>query len=555
MPDRAAAIFGTFDVENYGDLLFPHLAAWGLGGSVSELRCYSPNGSVVSWADTLPSEPVRKAIEASPPATLCLIGGGNIIDARPTPLAEYRARSTYAYPALWLGAAIVAARMGARIVWNAPGVPQPIEGAWARRLRDLVLPASDLLTVRDDASRVFLDLGRPSLAAVVPDTALALSRIWPGEELRGVAEAAFAARGSRAPERWIVVHLNKRYLNPSRQAAVDAVRRIGAALDAVPVLVAIGPVHGDEELARELGPALPARFIVDRAGGLREIAALIAHSQGYVGSSLHGLITALSYRRPAIAVAQPRMVKFLGLLGPLGLADNLHESWEDAAAAAPEQLRPLDRAALAALTAAEARIEAHWRSIRDLIEQPVGLEKLAARRRLLAALDAVPARFPQWQGLLDEIAGRAENAAGIEAPAAAPDTDRQPAQPESAIEADALTRLLAGDSIAEFENRLEQALARWPTEVRFQLLRSDLLVKSGDRNGADRILRHLCELHPRNPWPKARLTQLLISAGRLTDARALFEREVRGAALPEPVKEKLIAALASDSGDAAAARS
>jgi hypothetical protein len=388
----------------------------------------------------------------------------------------------------------------------------------------------------------------------VPDTALALSRIWPGEELRGVAEAAFAARGSRAPERWIVVHLTKRDLNPSRQAAVDAVRRICAALDVVPVLVAIGPVHGDEELARELGPALPAGVIVDRASGLREIAALIAHSQGYVGSSLHGLITALSYRRPAIAVAQPRMVKFLGLLGPLGLADNLHESWEDAAAAS-EQLCPLDRAALTALAAAEALIEAHWRSIRDLIEQPVGLEKLAARRRLLAALDAVPARFPQWQGLLDEIAGRAENAAGIEAPTVAPDTDRQPAQPESAIEADALTRLLADDSIAEFENRLEHALARWPTEVRFQLLRSDLLVKSGDRNGADRILRHLCELHPRNPWPKARLTQLLISEGRLTDARALFEREVRGAALPESVKEKLIAALASDSGDAAAARS
>jgi hypothetical protein len=290
-------------------------------------------------------------------------------------------------------------------------------------------------------------------------------------------------------------------------------------------------------------------MIVDRAAGLKEIAALIAHSQGYVGSSLHGLITALSYRRPAIAVAQSRMVKFLGLLGPLGLADNLHESWDDAAAAAPEQLGPLNCRELAALGAADALIEAHWRSVRDLVEQPVEPEKLAARRRLLAAVDAAPAHFPQWQGLLGEIVGRAENAAE------APDTGRQPAQSEWDIEADALTRLLARDSIVEFEKRLAQALARWPAEVRFQLLRSDLLVKSGDLGGADRTLRSLCERHPHNPWPRVRLTQLLIAEGRLTEACALFEREVRRAALPQAVKERLIAALASDSGEAVAARS
>lgn len=550
MADCAAALFGTFDVENYGDLLFPHLAARGLGSSVSELRCYSPKGGALAWADTLPSRPVHEAIAASPPAGLCLIGGGNIIEAKPTPLADYRANAALAYPALWLGAAIIAARTGARIAWNAPGVPQPIESAWARRLRDLVLAASDLLTVRDEASRVFLDLGRSRPVTVVPDTALAVSQLWPAEQLGGIARAAFERRGSKVPERWLVFHLNRRYLAPGKQGAAEAVARICAALDAVPVLVAIGPCHGDEELARELWPAMPgAGLLVDRANGLKEIAALIAHAQGYVGSSLHGLITALSYRRPALAVAQPRVVKFLGFLGPLGLAETLHESWDDAAAAAPEQLQPLGAPIIAALGGAAALIEAHWRSVRDLLRQPADPCKATARQRLLASLDTIPAPFQQWNALLDEVGGRAARRHDVGDHSAARPDGTEAERPEWEVEADALGRLVAAAPLPEFANRLERATARWPNEIRFQLLQSDLLARSGDPQGAETELRRLCERHPLNPWPRVRLTQLLAAQSRLIEARALFERELRAAPVSEEVKRRLAAALAEEDGD------
>jgi predicted Zn-dependent protease len=160
----------------------------------------------------------------------------------------------------------------------------------------------------------------------------------------------------------------------------------------------------------------------------------------------------------------------------------------------------------------------------------------------------VPVPFPQWNGLLDEIAGRAGEPGRAEDPS--PDVDHAAARLEWAAEADSLARLLAGELPADFERRLKLAMARWPNEIRFQLLQSDLLARSGDREGAEHALRTLCERHPRNPWPRVRLTQLLAGAGRLSDARALFDRELRGAAIPDALKQRLLAALAPDRDDA-----
>ena len=113
--------------------------------------------------------------------------------------------------------------------------------------------------------------------------------------------------------RWLVFHFNDRHLEGGIEQAVTTTGTIAAAAEAFPVLITTGRCHGDDELARLISARLPACLAVDQPAGLKEIAGLIAHSVGYVGSSLDGLVTALSYRRPAVAVARTSMPKFAAI--------------------------------------------------------------------------------------------------------------------------------------------------------------------------------------------------------------------------------------------------
>ncbi|WP_439597758.1 polysaccharide pyruvyl transferase family protein [Falsiroseomonas sp.] len=508
---RDAALFGTFDVANYGDLLFPHVLAHLLGDGLATLRCYSPRGGAPAWADCWPARPLAAFTEDAAPR-LCLIGGGNIIHASPTPLPDYAGvfgRSDFTYASLWLGASILAAQAGARLAWNAPGLPFPVEGAWARGLRDLVLPTADHVALRDEASRVYL--GAP--AEIVPDTALKLSSVWPAESLLATARDAFTSRGMAVPARWIAVHLNDRYIGGDLRAACAVVDRIAARLQAVPVLLAIGPCHGDDALARQAmahleGPAL----LVDQPEGLRQIAALIAHAEAYLGSSMHGLITALSYGRPGIAIARTRMVKFLGLLEPIGESARLQESWADAEAVAAALLQPLPQATHARLQAAMARIDAHAAVLRGLLASAPSPAVAAAQARLLQAVSAEPPAHAEWGLLLRAITG----------------TSAAPDDPDAQCEA--LAAAMRGPADEALRQRIATARAAWPHHMRLMLLEAEWMERAGKVQEAETRLTTLLQQHPDNPWPAVRLVRLLARHGRVEAARSLYEKRLRDAA-------------------------
>ncbi|MDQ6437373.1 polysaccharide pyruvyl transferase family protein [Mesorhizobium sp. LHD-90] len=530
LPPDGVALFGTFDVANYGDLLFPHVAAHLLGMSPTDLRCYSPRGGAPDWEDVVPARAVTAFNRDLPPA-LCLIGGGNIVHANPTPLADYAGAfpdPRFIYASLWLGASILAARTGAALAWNAPGVPSPLEGAWVRRLRDLALDAADLLCVRDEASRVYLGGGTFDIG-VLPDTALKLGAVWPAAALADHARAAFESRGMGVPERWIVFHLNDRYIGSGLPAACAAAGRIAAGLGAVPVLVAIGPCHGDDALAREAATLFDGDvLVVDRPRGLKEIAGLIAHAQAYVGSSMHGLITALAYRRPGIAIARTRMVKFLGLLEQIGEPDRLQESWEDAERMATTLLQPLPLPLLDGLDAADNLIDGHGTRLRQLSTSAPAPSAVKGRATLRSAVSSADAPFEEWTRLDQALA---------EDEAAADDPDRV---------AQAIASALRGSAEAALGQRIADALVRWPNSVRLALLEAEWLERSGDVASAHARLAALQAKHPNNPWPVVRLVRLLAAQGELDNACALYEANLQSLTLTPALHRELTGSFSPD---------
>jgi hypothetical protein len=353
------AIFGTFDVENYGDLLFPLIARHRLDPHGITVVPVSPTACRTRYGDAM--APVAQAEFARQAEGFAgvLIGGGNIVHLRDFGLPGY---APTAYPALWIGATALAVRHRMPVLWNAPGVLAPRDtGAppdWLRR----TVAAADHFVVRDGASADDLARWSGRRAAVMPDSALDLGRLWP-EPALAARHRDIRARAGLPPDRRIVaIHVKRRSLGRLDPASfAQALTGALAAADATAILLAIGRCHGDHEVAAAIHAAAPLRTLsLADATALEEIAAVIAGAAAYLGASLHGHITAAAYGVPSRLVAVPALAKFAGQARQMDRSDEVVPDWptalRDLPAVVAAPRRPLPDAIPAAL-------DAHWTEI------------------------------------------------------------------------------------------------------------------------------------------------------------------------------------------------
>lgn len=379
------AHFGTFDVENYGDLLFPLVLERRLAGRGHELVHVSPLGGPPVWGDCVASIPTRVADSLELDGAI--IGGGHLIHAQPSDVEAYRESADgglFAYADLWLGSTLRAGALGIPIVWNAPGVPGAATSETAALLRWAAGEAA-YLAVRDETSRGFLErAGCAGEIAVVIDTAIEVSRLWSPAELDAAWQEAFRSRDCAIPERAFAVHFNARFLADGVAETASRLDAIARATHALPILLALGPCHGDGTLAREIAGAMSGpRCLVDAPRSLREIAACIRGSALYVGSSLHGGVTARAFDRPALVVAREaegghaKFSRFLALHGQLidakgGSESTLVASWAEAWARIESLLSNGEPAGAAAPPPADDRLRAaldrHWQCLIEALE-------------------------------------------------------------------------------------------------------------------------------------------------------------------------------------------
>ena len=365
-------LFGTFDVANYGDLLFPPLVRKRLAAVGIEMAAFSPLGGPPIWPDCLPAGEISRLKEIEPPSVI-LIGGGNIIQLLPSNLQSYDYGLTplVGYPDLWIGASLLAAS-GTRVCWNAPGVPGPFPKTMYPLVRDC-LNRADYLSVRDENSRTFLQEVCPEAdIAVCPDPAWEISMLWSELELADAREKAFTFRWKVLPERTATVHLNSRYLaSASDEELGRELDLLSNQLDARIILTAIGPCHGDDQLARRVGAVMKSEpLIVDAPQGLREIAACIAGSVFYAGSSMHGLITAAAFDVPCVCVMPVgQKPKFEGLKNWLYNEDFWVRSWKEAAPLAGAMNFEQKRQQLSELNKRIRReLDGHWDTLLNIIQ-------------------------------------------------------------------------------------------------------------------------------------------------------------------------------------------
>ena len=296
MADVTIGMAGTFDIENYGDLLFPLIAAQALRQRNQHIRVvpYSMTGrSELSWPFRV--RPMQELIGSLAGLSAMLIGGGQIVrfDRGYADTMPVSADMPFAS---WLTPAALAVLAGKPVIWNAVGT------SMARRHAPLhdelvgrVFAASYFVGVRDVVSRD--DLARVAPQATIqllPDTAFGLSRVWPLKET----SAAFVAwrEALRLKDRYIVIQAS---------AAVERYRSTIESLLAATggVAAVVLPVcwcHGDRA---ERFPEVPGRVLLSHEWlAPRLLSEIIGRAEFVFASSLHACITALSYGVPGARV-------------------------------------------------------------------------------------------------------------------------------------------------------------------------------------------------------------------------------------------------------------
>jgi polysaccharide pyruvyl transferase WcaK-like protein len=357
------AHFGTFDVPNYGDLLFPRLVEFRLGDMFTDIVHISPVGDRSVYRDVRPSKPLSAVIAEDLQFDAVLIGGGNILHSKASNLDYYEPVRETAYPRLWLGAAQLASRQGIPLAINASGVPHAF-GRLGRPLMRMAGTRADYLAVRDTYSREMMARAGVS-ADVVPDSALELANFFGKQqplnfdvpaELEAVMESSYLA-----------VHINDRYFDGDIDGFAQLLDRLSKAADATIVLVAIGPCHGDDKFAKAVGSRMKSSPVIySHPKAVEDIAFVISKSAAYVGSSMHGFITATSYRVPGLLIAKhTAQHKFRGLLNHLGAEHRLTGSWSEALAVFETRGGVAQLFEAPRLEEALQQIDRHWQSIRE----------------------------------------------------------------------------------------------------------------------------------------------------------------------------------------------
>lgn len=338
------ALMGTFDVDNYGDLLFPYIAQYRL--PEHDLTFVSPTNSTTTFRD---AKNVISFAEAERiDFDLIVIGGGNIIHTQCSGLETYAKVGTYAYPQLWIGAAKMAIRKNIPYVFNTPSISRLHASGFDRVLFRNVFDSCSYISLREQYSKKFAQQFTDKKIDCVPDSAIELSRVWPYEQ---------------KIEKKIVINLNERYHAPISHTA-SLIEKIAKTLDLNVEIIIIGDCHGDLDFSKKVMSHIHIenKKIIEQQS-LKSLAHTIAGASYFIGSSMHGFITALSYKVPCLLVLDENpMHKFPGLIDEVNLDRNvICSNWEEA----------LSRLAKPAMIdekvwgSINSRLCKHWSTIRD----------------------------------------------------------------------------------------------------------------------------------------------------------------------------------------------
>lgn len=312
------AQFGSFDVKNYGDLLFPDI----IGKEFLDynIHLFSPNGGNKPFSDkeVFPCDEFENMVQKYEYKAV-IIGGGDIIRLDNYILTQYSSGLEPAI-AMWQLPCIIAAQNNIPILFNGVGVPFSFRPE-CRNLVKYIFDLADYISVRDEVSKKYLEECGVKNISVVPDTVFKIKEVYDVDYLTQISRQILEKYGILADKEYIVFQHNIVNENDERymQYLCHTLQEYSEKTNKKIVFMPIGYVHKDEQFMRKLFSMVNSNcHYIDEELNLEQMTAILACSSGYVGTSMHGAIVTLSYGKFAICMNDMNLAKIDGLYGKIG---------------------------------------------------------------------------------------------------------------------------------------------------------------------------------------------------------------------------------------------
>lgn len=307
-------LWGTFDIEHLGDMLFPRVLRAELERRVPglEVRPLAPIGYVGLnrfEGDTEPAGPLgtwgeQRLDELAQELDAVVIGGGEIAhgdDARMAPWYGLPPQELVRrQPSRFFIEGLGSREIDVPTAWHAIGVAEPSSPELGARWGE-ALAGRALVSVRDEPSRQHLEqAGVSSEVAVVPDPAYLMPRLLPPDVLADRVDR-LRAQGAY-PDGDALVVQGAGSLAGEVGPIAEQVEALCRAHGLTPVIVEAEPVHGDRAFADALEARLPRAVRLPASAGADDVIAAIAWSAGAVASSRVVSVLAAAYGRPIVTL-------------------------------------------------------------------------------------------------------------------------------------------------------------------------------------------------------------------------------------------------------------
>lgn len=480
------AIFGTFDVENYGDLLFPLIAKEYLKDLDVKLLAISPTSQKTRYEDAAAVMTFQYWKKHITEFRAIIVGGGNLIHWRDFSniLKEYKRTS---YPELWAYASLLAISRNIPVIWNAPGVIDSSKVPIDKTDLTNIIKRVDLLTVRDKKSAEIVYKWTDCKANIIPDTAAGIHMLWSKKELLDKFYTSDIGIAIPNGKKITALHIKERSLcGWSIDSFVKKLRIELEKNNSVGLLLALGRCHGDHNICKLINDEMPEETIdLSNLCSLKDIASVICSSDGYIGSSLHGEITAFAYGTPSCLVALDSLHKFREQCSQLDRQHRITNDWRQALDRLPGLLsekRTLHKAEVFE------KLNIHWDMVKDqitrkkpIIDSKISPDDLGLIKKLENSLKKVNNKNVEFNKAIEE------NTKVINM-----ENEKEYSK--------AIKKLISTKDFNKASHLINKGLEKREESLKLKICQIELFIAEKDYVKAGMLSDRLLLTHPKNKW-------------------------------------------------------
>jgi hypothetical protein len=342
-------VVGAFDRHNYGDLLFPLIVERAVAelGIAADLDYYATSVSAMSIYGGKDTKNIRHLFSREPSLDeKVVLAGGEVLPAKWSLIFSYLT-GRFAAKVInrlsdvvgdQVSSVVIGRLLGSRsvlpfvyspvdfdrkvsVLYNAVGgshikdESRYIRANLLAKLRD-----ASHISVRDEETFDFLKSNGIDKVRLSPDCAILLSQFYPVEYLDSLITTKARELKARLPSGYICVQSAAAYTVGNEKLFLRSIDNIKKVTGLGVVVFAIGRAtgHSDQQTFDIFRGAHSSEnvppTVISECESVYDLMWLIANSQAYVGTSLHGAITSASYGVPVLGLCPSRVNKLQAFL-------------------------------------------------------------------------------------------------------------------------------------------------------------------------------------------------------------------------------------------------